>query len=83
MQRGAVVEHPAGDHRNVELGDERLEVERLAVAGHALGGNDGALDDEQVDTGREQHRRQRLGVLRADPHRGGHSGLSNAGHRGT
>ncbi len=77
-----MVEHAAGHHRNVEFGDERLEVQRLAVAVDAFGGHDGALDDQQVDAGRQQRRRQRLGVLRADPDRGGHPGLADAGHRG-
>ena len=47
-----------------------------------FGGDDGALDDQQVDAGRHQHRCQRLGVLRADPHRGGDPGVADAGHRG-
>ncbi len=75
--------HPAGDDRYVELGDEGLQVERLAVAGDALGGDDGPLDDQQVNTGRNQYRCQPLGVLRAHPHRGGHPGLADASHRGT
>jgi hypothetical protein len=82
MQRRAVVLHTAGDHRHVELGDEGLQVQRLAIAGDALRRHDAALDDQQVDAGREQHRCQRLRVLRADPHRGGHSRVTDAGHRG-
>ena len=31
VQRGAVVQHAAGDDRHIELGDERLEVQRFAV----------------------------------------------------
>ncbi|PQM45791.1 hypothetical protein C1Y40_04041 [Mycobacterium talmoniae] len=73
----------AGHHRHVELGDERLEVQRFAVVGDPLGGHDGALNDQQVDAGGHQRRRQRLGVLRADPHRRGHPGFPDAGHRGT
>ena len=73
---------PPATTGNVELSDKGLQVERLAVAGHALGRDDRALDDQQIDAGLQQHRCQRLSVLRADPHRGGHSGLADAGHRG-
>ena len=79
-----MIEHAARDHRDVELGDERLEVERLAgsvpVLRDALGGDDGALDDQQVDARRDQHGRQGLCVLRAHPDRGGDSGLPDARH---
>ena len=60
--------HAAGDHRHVQLGDEGLQVERFTVLRHPLGRDDGALDDEQVDTRGHQGRRQRLRVLRADTH---------------
>src|SRR5262249_56729192 len=36
VQRGLVVRAAADDHRDVQLGDERLEVQRLAVLGHVL-----------------------------------------------
>ncbi|MDT5047295.1 MAG: hypothetical protein QOG75_3163, partial [Mycobacterium sp.] len=49
MQRRAVVEHPTGHHGHVKLGDEGLQVQRLAVPGDTFGGDDGALDDQQVD----------------------------------
>ena len=48
----------------------------------ALGRDDGALDDQQVDARRDQRRRQRLRVLRADPHGGGHPGVADPRDRG-
>ena len=82
MQRRAVVEHPAGHDRHVEFGDEGLEVERLPVTGDPFGRDDRALDDQQIDARGHQHGRQRLGVLRANPHRRDHPGIADAGHRG-
>src|SRR5690606_26947846 len=53
VQRGAVVAHTACHHGHVQFGDEGLEVQRLAVA-HVLGGDDGAVHHQQVDTGLHQ-----------------------------
>ena len=58
VQRGLVVRRAADDHRDVEVGDELLEVERLALGGDVLGGDDRALDDQQVDAGVEDRRGQ-------------------------
>ena len=83
VQRGAVVEHAAGDHRDVELGDEGLQVERLAVAAPTRSAemivpwmtsrSMPAATSAGVSA---------CGVLRADPHRGGHPGVADARHRG-
>ena len=81
MQRGAVVSHPAGHHRNIEFGDEGLKVQRFFIGGNPLRRDDGALDDQQVDSRRHQRRGERLGILRAHPHRGGDPGIPDAGHR--
>ena len=60
---------PAHDHRDVELADEALEVERLRGLGHVLGGDHRALDHQQVELGGQDGRGQRLGAL--GRHRGG------------
>ena len=67
VQRGAVRRAPADDHRDLELTDELLEVERLAsrVLGHVLGGDDRALHDEEVQLGLEHRRGELLDPLRA------------------
>ena len=61
VQRRLVAGAAADDDRHVEVADERLEVERLAVLRHVLGRHDRALDHEQVelagDDGRQQLRR--------------------------
>src|SRR5699024_7557236 len=49
VQRGAVVDHATGDDRHVQAADEVLQVQRLALGGDELGGNQGALDDQQVN----------------------------------
>jgi hypothetical protein len=69
---GRVVRRAADDHRHVEVGDEVLEVERRALGGHVLGGDDRALDDQQVDPGGEHRRAPAGGVLRRDAHRRRH-----------
>jgi hypothetical protein len=42
---------PVHDHRDVELPDEALEVERRDRLRHMLGGDDRSLDHEQVELG--------------------------------
>ena len=71
VQRRLVVGAAADDHRQVEVGDELLEVQRLVDGRHVLGRDDGALDDQDVDAGVQDHRRERERVLRRDPHRDG------------
>jgi hypothetical protein len=75
VQRRLVVRRPAHDHRDVEVGDELLEVERVALGGHVLGGDDRALDDQQVRARGEHDRGQLQRVLRRHPHGGGHPGV--------
>jgi hypothetical protein len=45
LVRGAA----ADEGRDRQVGDELFEVERLAVRGHVLRRDDGALDDEHVE----------------------------------
>ena len=52
VQRGLVVGAAADDHREVEVGDELLEVQRLVGGGHVLGRDERALDDQDVDARR-------------------------------
>ncbi len=61
VQRGGVRRATADDHGQVELADELLQVERLAlgVVRHVLGRDHRALDDEHVELGVEHV----LGVL--------------------
>ena len=44
----------ADDDRHVDLADELLEVQRLGHRGDVLGGDDRALDDEDVEAGVER-----------------------------
>ena len=74
VQRGGVVGHAAGDDRHVQGADELLEVERLAALGDVLGGDDGALDDQQLGAGLDHVRGELTGVLRADAHGDGGAG---------
>ena len=55
VQRGGVRRATADDHGQVELADELLQVERLAlgILRHVLGRHDGALHDEDVELGVE------------------------------
>ena len=58
VQRGLVAGAAADDHGDVELADERLEVERLGGLGDVLGRHDRALDDQQVELGVDDVRRR-------------------------
>ena len=49
MQRGLVVRAAPDDDGQLVVRDELLEVERLGPRGDVLRGNDGALDDEDVE----------------------------------
>src|SRR3954451_4030126 len=51
---GAVVGGAADDDRDVQVGDELLEVERGTLRRDVLGGDGGALDDQQVYAGRQR-----------------------------
>ena len=74
VRRRLVVAAAADDHRHVLVGDETLEVERLAALLDMFGGHDGALDDQHVDARGDDDRGQGSGVLRRDPDRDGVSG---------
>jgi len=63
------------DDRHVEVADELLQVQRLAAAADVLGGDDGALDDEDVDAGVEDVLVQRLRPLRGEAGGGGDAGV--------
>ncbi|MPM36133.1 hypothetical protein SDC9_82728 [bioreactor metagenome] len=54
----------ADDHRDVELVDELLQVERFASAGDMFGGDHGAADDEEVGPGGDHVGGELGGVLR-------------------
>jgi hypothetical protein len=71
VQGGLVRRAAAHDHGHVELVDELLEVQRLAVAGHVLRRDRRAPDDEQVDARVDD----RLGEL------AGALGRQRTGHR--
>src|SRR6266545_8368064 len=45
----------ADDRRNRKLGDELLQVQHGPIRGDVLGGDDGALDDEDVQPGLQRH----------------------------
>src|SRR5690606_7918941 len=68
VHRRAVVADTTGDDRDVQVGDEVLEVQRLVVlAADVLRRDDGALHDQDLHACGQQVRRQLGGVLRADP----------------
>ena len=54
VQAGVVGGAAADDARNVERGDELLQVERLGLGRDVLGRDHGALDDEDVEAGLER-----------------------------
>ena len=69
VERRRVRGAAADDDRQLELPDELLQVERLGVLAHVLGGDDRALDDEDVELGVEHRLGVALGLLRRE--RGG------------
>jgi hypothetical protein len=77
VQRRLVVRRPAHDDRDVEVGDELLEVERVALRRHVLGGDDRALDDQQVDPGRQRRRGELERVLRGHADRRRDAGVAH------
>ena len=50
VERGLIRGAAAHQGRDRQLGDEVLEVQRLAVRRHVLRGNDRSLDHEHVET---------------------------------
>src|ERR1700753_4495377 len=68
---------PAHDDRHVQLVDELLEVERLAPAGHVLGRDRGAADDEDVHPGVDDRLVVAGRPLGRQPRRGGHAGRAD------
>lgn len=85
VHRSAVVTHPAGDDGDVEGVDEVLQVQRLP-ARHVLGGDDRALDHEDLDAGSQEGGCQLAGPLGADAggdrHPGVPHGLQRLGEQG-
>ena len=77
MQRRGVIRHAAGHHRGIQRADELLQVERLAASLHVLGGNQGAVDKQQLRTRLNNHGRQLAGVLRGHAHGDGHAGIAD------
>ena len=69
VETGLVGGAAADDHRQVELTDEALEVEGLHRLRDVLGGDDGPLNDQDVELSLQARRRQRFGPLWRD--RGG------------
>src|SRR5918994_450494 len=64
VERGGVRGAAADDHREVETGDEFLQVQRLRLRGYVLRRDHGALDHEDVQTGFQHRRREPLHTLR-------------------
>ena len=69
VQAGVVGGTAADDRGNLEGRDELLQVERLGDRGDVLAGDDGALDDQDVEAGLEREL-----VVLEDPLRGQGSG---------
>src|SRR5690606_28032380 len=69
----------ADDDGNVEIVDELLQVERFGDAGHMLGGDGGAPDDEQVDAGSGNGLVELLGALRRERSGDGDPGGTDLG----
>src|SRR3954447_4545665 len=66
VQRGLVGRAVTDDDRDVEVVDELLEVERLRLAGHVLGGHRRTANDEQVDARVDDVLGELLGPLRRE-----------------
>jgi hypothetical protein len=65
MERPGVGGDTPSDHRDTDLGYELEQVERFRASGHVLGGDDGTLDDEDVQAGVEGMAVPTLYVLRS------------------
>ena len=74
VQRGGVGRAATDDHRNIQLVDELLEVQRLGLAGHVLGGHGGAADHEDVRARVQDGLVVAHGALRGQPRRRGDPG---------
>ena len=61
VQRRRIAGATADDHRHLAFGYVLLEVQRLLPAGDVLGGDHGALDDQDVEAGGECMRVPRPG----------------------
>ena len=77
VQRGAVRRASADDHRDLVLADELLEVERLAgrILRDVLSGDDGPLNDQQVQLRFEHVLREPLDPLRSERRARTHTGV--------
>ena len=74
---GGVVHHSPGDNGDVQRADELLKVQRLTVSVHVLRGDQGALDDKQVDAASDQRWGELTGALRGDTHCEAHTRVTN------
>src|SRR5699024_5718637 len=74
---GGVVHHSPGDNGDVQRADELLKVQRLTVGIHVLRGDQGALDNQQVEPAGDQRRGELAGALRGDAHRETHAGITH------
>ncbi len=66
VQRGGVGRAAAHDDRDVELTDELLQIQRFGGLRHVLGGDDRALDHEDVELGVEHVLGVTLDALRRE-----------------
>src|ERR1019366_2100495 len=66
VQCGLVARATTDDRRDLELADELLQIERLGSLRDVLGGDDGPLDHEDVETGLGDGGGHPSGTLRRD-----------------
>ncbi len=74
VQCGLVARAAADDHRQFELADELLQVERLDGLRDVFRRDDGPLDDEDVETGVQDGLGHPVGARGRDRRRGGDAG---------
>ncbi len=77
VQGGGVIRHAARDHRGIDGGDELLEVERLPALLDVLGGNERALDKQDLRARLDDDWGELTGTLRGHAHSHGHTGIAN------
>ena len=77
VQRGGVIHHAAGNDGYFQRADELFQVQRLTTGGDVLGRKQGALNKQQLRTGRDDNRRNLTRVLWRYSHRHGHAGITH------
>src|SRR5918992_4035188 len=77
VQRGRVRRAPADDHRDLEPGDEFLQVKRLGSGGDVLGRDHRSLDHQDVQLGPENQVGKLTNPLRRERSRGHHPAFSD------